>query len=346
MNKIIVEDAKTVADAAINWSIFENRTVLIAGATGYVPQNFVHALLQRNDGYGSRIKVLALCRNKGRAQARFGEYMDRTDFHLILQDVREPVDYEGDIDFIIDAAGPAAQKDRGLYSEIFLANVDGCHNLLELARSKEAVLLFVSSVDVYGHLPEPIRSQESVSGSLDPLEPRNVYACAKRAAETLCLCYKEAGVDCRIARPVMILGGGVALDDGRMHIDLISQMLAKKKISLTGDGTPRRSFLYVTDAVTGMLTILAEGTAGEAYNLSWEENEASVLELAQLMSRLADAEIGVEYDLSHRQDPAVTKAVNQVVSDSAKLRKLGWQAKYSLREAVRRMMVYYRACRI
>ena len=346
MHDIIAEDAKAIAASAIDWSKFENRMVLIAGATGYVPQNFVHAFLQRNDLYGSHIKVLALCRSRERAQERFGEYLGREDFLLILQDVCEPVGYEGKIDYIIDAAGPAAQKERGLYKDIFLANVDGCHNLLKLAQKTGAVLLYVSSVDVYGHLLEAVRPTEEMAGSLDPLEPRNVYACAKRAAETLCLCYKEAGVDCRIVRPVQILGGGIALDDGRLHIDFISQMLAKRKISLTGDGSPRRSFLYVVDAIIGMLIILAEGKAGEAYNLSWEENESSVIELAKLMAGLAEGEISIEYDLTHRKDPAVTKAVNQVVSDSGKIKALGWQAKYSLLETVRRMMACYGVCNI
>ena len=82
MHDIIAEDAKAIAASAIDWSKFENRTVLIAGATGYVPQNFVHAFLQRNDLYGSHIKVLALCRSRERAQERFGEYLGREDFLL------------------------------------------------------------------------------------------------------------------------------------------------------------------------------------------------------------------------------------------------------------------------
>lgn len=343
--KILMRDAGVIADSSINWSKLKGKTIWISGANGYVPQYIVHGLLKRNDLYHDGIKIIAMCRNKERAERRFSTYEKRDDFELFLQDVRIPIQYKGNVDYIIHAASPAGTADR--YEDpvaTFDANVIGCKNMLELAKKKGAEFLLISSIDIYGSIPGCDRFVEERVGELDPLSIRNVYACAKRAAETLCVCYSYNNVGCKIVRPSQILAGGIAMDDGRLHIDFISQMVRGDTIVLKGDGTPRRTFLYITDAVTGMLTVLLEGQPGEAYNLCSEECEASVLELAQIMiSHVASREVKISYDMETRKkDPAVTQVVSVVCGCSDKIRSLGWKPEVSLNEACKRMMAYYR----
>lgn len=343
-DRIIEEDAQTIASADMDWGKLRGKTVLIAGANGYVPQYLVHGLLRRNDQRHDGIKVIALCRNRERAEMRFARYRGRTDFELLLQDVRMPVQIDGNVDYVIHGASPASQEERHENPLLtFEANVEGSRNLLQLAWKKEAVFLLLSSIDIYGRIPGTGRLTEGRYGDLDPLNIRNVYSCAKRAAETLCACYSRRGVPCKIVRPAQILAGGIGLADGRLHIDFISQMLKGDEIVLKGDGTPRRSFLYVTDAVTGMLTVLLRGKSGEAYNLCTEKGEASVLELARLMATQAEGRtIRITYDMeSRRSDPAVTQVVSTVCGDSGKIRTLGWEAKVPLALACKRMMSYY-----
>ncbi|MCI8640128.1 MAG: NAD-dependent epimerase/dehydratase family protein [Coprococcus sp.] len=343
--KILMRDAEAIAGSPIDWTRLEGKVLWISGANGYVPQYIVHGLLKRNDLYHSGIKIIAMCRNKERAEQRFSAYRNREDFELFLQDVRIPIQYEGHVDYIIHAASPAGTVDR--YEDpvaTFDANVIGCKNMLEFARKKCADFLLISSIDIYGSIPGCDRFVEDRVGELNPLNLRNVYACAKRAAETLCACYSYKNVGCKIVRPSQILAGGIALDDGRLHIDFISQMLNGNMIVLKGDGTPRRTFLYITDAVTGMLTVLLEGQSGEAYNLCAEECEASVLELAQIMvSHVKDREVKISYDMETRKkDPAVTQVVSVVCGCADKISSLGWKPEVSLNEACKRMMAYYR----
>lgn len=343
MNKILKEDAKTIAQADIDWRKFRNKTVLIAGANGYVPQHFVHGFLMRNTLYNENIHVIALCRNEMKAKEKFGEYLERKDFTLLLGDVLDDIDVQGKIDFIIDAASPAGVR---ISNEdpvaTFEANVLGCSNLLKLAKQKEAEFLFLSSVDIYGETKEERCIEERV-GILDPLNVRNVYAVAKRAAENLCACYSHEGVVCKIVRPSQIMGCGIALDDGRLHIDFISQLLNGNEIVLKGDGTPIRSFIYMTDAIIGMLNVMTAGENGQAYNICTESGEASVLELAQLMTSLIkDRPVKVSFNENTRKnDIAVKHAISRVCVSSKKLSELGWKAEVSLEESCRRMMSYY-----
>ena len=344
MHEIINEDAKQIAEAKLDWSKLEGKTVFIAGATGYVPQNFVHGLLKRNDLFDSQIKVIALCRNKEKANYRFGEYNDRKDFEIIIQDVCEPINYKGKIDYIIHAASPAGIKHSfDDYMVTYRTNVIGCDNLIQLANQNKAVILFISSIDIYGKSENIKRFEEDMIGFINPLDDRAIYANAKRACETFCLAYAKNGGKSVIVRPSQILGNGIPLDDGRLHIDFINQMLKGNKITLKGDGAPIRSFIYVVDAITGILTAMLNGNSGEAYNIMDERNELSVLQLAELMaSQIKDRKILIEYDMeSRKNNPEVTKVVNVVCGCSEKIKDLGWKPLYDAKTACHRMMEFY-----
>lgn len=346
MEKRLLDDIDLIAGAQIAWDKIRNKTVLITGANGYVPQFFVHTLLRRNELFGDNIRVLALCRSEQRARERFAPYLDRPDFDLLIQDVCEPIRTEEEIHYYISAASPAGMKTR--YADpvaTFETNVRGFENVLKSATENpcEGVLL-LSSVDVYGKLQGSDRIRETDVGTLDPLNLRNVYSCGKRAAETLGCAYSQKyGIPVCIARPFQILGPGISLEDGRLHADFISQMLKQDEIILKGDGTPVRSFMYITDAMTALFTILTKGADREAYNVCDENGEATVLQLATTMASLvADRKIDITYNMETRKnDPAVTQTLDCVRGDASKLKELGWKPQMSLKEACRRMMRYY-----
>jgi len=345
LNKIIKEDAQALANANLPWEKLNGKIVLISGANGYVPAYFVHALLARNDLYGEGINVVAICRNEEKAKERFGEYMGRGDFKLLVQDICEPIEVRGPLGYLIHAASPADIKTRNERPvETFRANVWGMENVLSLAREKQAEgVLLVSSVDVYGDTRAEERLTEDSGGYVDSLNPRNVYTIAKNAAEMLCSAYyAEYGTPAVIARLVQVMGPGIALHDKRLHIDFISQMLRGDEIVLKSDGSAKRSFLYITDAVAGMLFALLRGRPVEAYNVADERCEATVLELAELMSSIvADRKISIRFDYNSRNSPEVKQAVSWVTADSSKLRSLGWGAKFGLKETAERMMRFY-----
>ena len=154
--------------------------------------------------------------------------------------------------------------------------------------------------------------------------------------------YEKYKVPVVIVRPGQIFGPGIDLNDGRLHIDFISQILENKKIVLKSDGSARRTFLYITDAIMGMITAMADGKYGECYNVVDESGEASVLELANLMAKqICNNEIEVEFDYTKRNNIEVTSALSVVTGCSDKIKELGWKPELSLKDGAKRMMQYY-----
>ena len=345
MNRIISEDAINIIENNLPFDKFYGKTVLISGANGYVPAYFVHTFIALNKYKDAGIRILALCRNQERAENRFPEYIERDDFEIIVQDVCEPIDTSEDILIFIHAASPAGIKKRHEDPvNTFLSNVKGAENMLELARKNPCeYFLFLSSVDVYGRMNSNDRLKESDSGYLDPLNIRNTYSCGKRAAESLCKAYQvKYDLPVYIVRPFQIMGPGPELNDGRLHIDFISQILERKQIVLKSDGTAVRSFMYISDAIKAMFYVMLKGNPGEAYNIVSETGEASVKELADSMVENADdQDITVKFDYGQRETIEVTGALSIVTGDSTKIRSLGWTCDFSVAEGSARMMEFY-----
>lgn len=345
MNRIISEDAINIIENNLPFDKFYGKTVLISGANGYVPAYFVHTFIALNKYKDAGIRILALCRNQERAENRFPEYIERDDFEIIVQDVCESIDTSEDIHIFIHAASPAGIKKRHEDPvNTFLSNVKGAENMLELARKNPCeYFLFLSSVDVYGRMNSNDRLKESDSGYLDPLNIRNTYSCGKRAAESLCKAYQvKYDLPVYIVRPFQIMGPGPELNDGRLHIDFISQILERKQIVLKSDGTAVRSFMYISDAIKAMFYVMLKGNPGEAYNIVSETGEASVKELADSMVENADdQDITVKFDYGQRETIEVTGALSIVTGDSTKIRSLGWTCDFSVAEGSARMMEFY-----
>src|SRR5262249_32256557 len=147
-NAIVTADLDTILGCGLAFEEFRGKTVLISGASGFLPAYMVETLLYGNERFrGPKTRVIALVRNKAKAETRFRHYLECPELELLVQDVCQPVITDGPIDTIIHAASPASPKDYARDPVGTLsANVFGTRNLLELAQHKQSqVFLFFSS---------------------------------------------------------------------------------------------------------------------------------------------------------------------------------------------------------
>jgi len=166
--------------------------------------------------------------------------------------------------------------------------VQGTRRTLQRAARDGAAVLLVSSGAVYGPQPPDLeRVREDFRGAPDPLDPGQVYAEGKRAAELLGAAHsRESGLPVKIARLFAFVGPYLPLDRHFAVGNFIRDRLAGGPVAIAGDGTPVRSYLYGADLAVWLWTILARGVAGRPYNVGSER----ALSIAQVAGGVAEAE--------------------------------------------------------
>lgn len=336
----------SLQDSALSKLI--GKTVLITGANGMLPSYCVDFLMYMNSTCNiTPIKVIALCRNEQKAKKRFHAYLRNNHFNLITQDVCDPIDYAGNVNYIIHAASQASPKYYYIDPVGTLKpNTIGTYNLLEFAKHKNiSSFLFFSSGEIYGDTSKlkPPVAEDSI-GMLDPINIHSCYAESKRMGETLCVTYThQFKVPTTIARLGHTYGPSMALDDGRVFADFVADIIADRDITLHSDGMSERFFCYITDAIAGVFLILLKGDVGNAYNLFNTNTRIKIKDLAQMLVTLYPKKnLQIRFlkrDNNLNYTPSPWDIPNDF--DTTKLRSLGWEPKIGIMEGFKRTVDFF-----
>jgi nucleoside-diphosphate-sugar epimerase len=262
-------------------------------------------------------------------------------FEFVEHDVTQPIDV--DVDAVFHLASPASPNPRSPKSylahpvETALANAEGSHHLLELARRRNARYLFASTSEVYGdplEHPQP----ESYWGNVNPNGIRSCYDESKRYGEALAMAYFRAyDVNVRLIRIFNTYGPRCDPADGRLVPNFVSQGLMGQEITVYGDGTQTRSLCFVSDLVDGIWrTIRNDDARGRVFNLGNPE-EHTVLEYARLIRELCDSVAEIVFQPLPADDPT-RRQPNIAQAHEV----LGWQPTVSLRDGLSRTIAWYR----
>lgn len=343
--KIIDEDLVYMAGVNLPWRQLEGKNILVSGANGALPAYMIELILHLNKTVFNRpATVFALARNETKTRARFERYQSNEHLKFIWQDVCQPVIVEDDLDYIIHAASQASPKYYGTDPVgTLLPNVLGTYNLLELARQKNIEgFLFFSSGAVYGDVSNNNKlTSEDNFGSLDPLTIESCYSESKRMGENMCTAwFKQYQIPIKIIRPFHTYGPGIALDDGRVFADFCKNIIHNEDIVMNSDGSAKRAFCYLADAVVGFFVVLLQGQVGESYNIAGDK-EISILELATtLIGFFPEKNLQIHYQKNQNQGYIKTN-ISHYAPDTSKIRNLGWQPKYSMKNGFKRMISSY-----
>ena len=322
----------------INWPALAGKTVLITGANGFLSAYMVETLLflnEMNDGQATKVIGLDL------AADRFRHYLGRDDFEMITQDVCAPLPQNLKVDFIVHAASLASPKHYGTNPVgVLSANVMGTHNLLEFAHQQQVEsFLYFSSGEIYGAIdPSRMPLKESSFGRVDPANVRSCYAESKRMGETMCVSWHhQHGVPAKIVRPFHTYGPGMRLDDGRVFADFVADILANRDIVMQSDGSAKRAFTYLADAVAAFFQVLLSGQCAYPYNVANASCEVSILELATMLTDLFP-EKGLKV-VAKELSPTTGSLKNEIsraYPDTSRVCALGWAPKHGVKEGFTR----------
>lgn len=309
-------------------------SVLVTGATGLLGSHMVRTLACANRMKKANIRIYLQVRHQDKAMAIYGEeFLSREDINLVIGDIKDKLNINDKIDYIIHAASPTSSR----YFvnnpvETIMDAITGTRNMLELARNAKG-MVYLSSLEVYGKCDEELVNETSY-GYIDYLNVRSSYSEGKRMCENLCSAFcHEYGVPVKIARLSQTFGTGVEYEDNRVFAQFIRSVIEKKDIVLHTQGNTYRSYLYTGDAVTGLLTVLLKGSNGEAYNLSNPETAISIRDMAQLVSdTFPDSGTKVIFDIPEDVSGFGYNPEMRIVLDISKARELGWNPKIGLKE--------------
>lgn len=336
----VQEDLLHMRQAGLPWEHLDGKTVLVTGATGMLASYVTWLLLSLREQAGIRVSVIALCRDAQKAEAYFGPFAGKPYFRLLLQDVCEPIPCEGPVDYVFHLAGNASPHFINADPVgIMKCNLLGTMNVLECARACQTKkVVFASTREVYGKNEEAELLDEQAYGALDPLDGRSCYPESKRAAETLLKSYfLQYAVPYNIVRIAHSYGPTMRLEnDGRVMADLMGDAVAGRDIVLKSRGEAVRAFIYVTDAVVGMFTVLFHGESARAYNLANETEPVIIKELANMLA--AQRKIQVVVSEGDRKGYC---AYRRTALDTAALEQLGWKPDVSLKEGIDRILRFY-----
>ena len=313
---------------------------LVTGASGMIASFIIDLLMYLSLCRNAEIEVYALGRNEVSIKKRFQSHVGNAGFHIVLQDVTNPIAMEASVDFIIHAAGdgyPSAFREHPV--ETMTPAFIGTLNLLHYAREKkiEKVLL-VSSGEVYGKGDKQKDGfREKDTGYIDSTSVRSCYPMAKLAAETLLVSYgQEYGIHTVITRLSHVYGPNFSDKDNRATAQFIRNVVRKKDIVLHSPGQQLRSYTYIADCASGILFALLFGEDGQAYNVANDNSRVTIAEFAECLAAASNKKCIYEMptDLERKEQTPLTYAV----LNAEKLEKLGWNGKYVISEGMKHLL--------
>jgi dTDP-glucose 4,6-dehydratase len=307
------------------------KRVLITGAAGFLGSHLCDRFLKEG------MSVVAMDNLITGNLSNIEHLFKEKDFEFYNHDVSKFVHVPGNLDYILHFASPASPID---YLKIPIQTLKvgslGTHNLLGLARAKNARILVASTSEVYGD-PSVHPQPEEYWGNVNPVGPRGVYDEAKRFQEAITMAYHTFhGVQTRIIRIFNTYGPRMRLNDGRVLPAFIGQAIRGEDLTVFGDGSQTRSFCYVDDLVEGIYRLLMSDyvlpmNIGNPDEITIREFGEEIIKLTGTQQKMIYKDLPVDDPKQRRPDITKARAI------------LNWEPKVSRSEGLKITYEYFKS---
>jgi UDP-glucuronate decarboxylase len=346
----IIEDITEIVNRLERERItFKDKVILVTGGAGFLGSWVCDVLVKQG--------AFCICLDN-LSSGRFdniAHLMKKNNFRFINHDISEPIYFGfthhpkgiciGDIkniDIVMHMASRASPFEFQKFPiPILKSNTLGTMNALGVAKAHNALFFYTSTSEVYGNPPDDaIPTSESYFGHVNPVGPRSCYDESKRAGEAFVKAYElQHKIKTKIVRIFNTSGPRIrsGSEFGRVVPNFIKQALNNWDITIFGDGSQTRSFIYVVDEIEGILKMVhKEEALGEVINLG-NDKEFTILELANIVKELTHSDSKITFDPLPIDDPV------RRCADLTKAKKiLNWQPSTSLREGLKKTIEWFK----
>jgi len=307
------------------------KRVLVTGGAGFIGSHLCERLLSEGN------EVICLDNYFSGNKQNIVHLLANPYFELVRHDVTVP--YYAEVDEIYNLACPASP----IYYQqnpikTIKTSVMGAINMLGLAKRVKAKILQASTSEVYGD-PETHPQPEHYWGNVNPIGPRACYDEGKRCAETLFVNYHmQNNVSIKIARIFNTYGPRMSLTDGRVISNFTVQALTNQNITIYGDGSQTRSFMYVEDLVDALIMLMntPENVTGPV-NIG-NPMEYKIVDIAKMILVLTGSKSEIVYKAATVDDPKQRKPDMEVASKILPM----WTPKVNIDEGLTKTIEYFK----
>jgi UDP-glucose 4-epimerase len=295
--------------------------VLVTGGGGFIGSHVVDRLIDR----GTTPRIFDLSASP---------YHSPLEVETFTGSITDPANLDlamRDCDAVIHLAAVAdvahVHADPVLAEEV---NTRGTLNVLEAAcRAKVGRVVYGSTTWVYSDCKE-----QSVDEETPIPAPRHLYTATKLAGETYCAGYAEL-----FELESTVLRFGIPYGPRARAAGVVAKFtdlaLEGKALTIAGDGSQCRSFIYVEDLADGIVAALKPEAANRTYNLSGDE-VVTILEIAETVQEMTGG-----CEIVHTP-PRPGDFPGKEISNVRALEEMGWKAETSFREGVRKYVEWVR----
>ena len=318
----------------------ESKRVLVTGGAGFLGSHLCNRLVdQGND-------VICVDNLYTGSKSNIATLLGEPNFDFIRHDITFPIYLE--VDQIYNLACPASPIHyQSNPVQTTKTSVHGAINVLGLAKRTRARIFQASTSEVYGD-PEVHPQPENYLGRVNPIGVRACYDEGKRCAETLFFDYhRQHGIEIKIARIFNTYGPRMSLSDGRVVSNFILQALKNEPITIYGDGSQIRDWLYVEDHAKALIKVVTEGEIGETYNIGGH-NEKTNLEVVENICDLLEELASNKPKEVERYRDLITFVKDRpghdarYAIDASKIqRELGWVPEETFETGLRKTVQWY-----
>ncbi|MEO5927970.1 MAG: NAD-dependent epimerase/dehydratase family protein [Patescibacteria group bacterium] len=322
--------------------LFERKNVLVTGGAGFIGSHLCDRLVKEAN-------VICLDNFITSAVSNIDHLLRDPHFQFINHDIINPFDpaaypeleafkvrFQG-IQEIYHLACPISKRHFDDFKiATVLTNSIGVKNVLDLAVSNRAKVLYASSSVLYGPRREDSQFvRETDECHLDHLTTRGAYDEGKRFSESILQTYADVyGLDIKIARIFRTYGPRMKIFDGNLVPDMVLSALEGKDLTLTGNEETRVSLAYVSDIVDGLARLMATPVDVTLLNLG-SDVDVRLVSVAQHILKITNSESRVRFE------PASPSAPEAGLPDVTRAREiLGWVPLVRLEDGLKKMIDY------